>query len=128
MQNEELTLHVLRKIETFKSQKSLADELSISVGKVNYVLKSLIEKGLVETENFFQNKHKNQYKYLLTKNGVNHKMELMQKFIARKKAEYEELQKELESGNSNFYLSYYYYLIAFILFAQKLSKVEPCEK
>jgi len=95
--NEELTLHILRKIETFKSQKSLADELSMSVGKVNYVLKSLIEKGFIKAENFFENKHKNQYKYLLTKDGINQKMELTQKFIARKKAEYEELQRELES-------------------------------
>lgn len=96
MQNEELTLHILRKIETSKSQKSLANELSMSVGKVNYVLKALIEKGLIKTENFFENKHKNQYKYLLTKEGINQKIELTQKFIARKKAEYEELQRELE--------------------------------
>jgi len=44
LQNEELTLNVLRKIEITKSQKSLADELSLSVGKVNYVIKALIKK------------------------------------------------------------------------------------
>ena len=96
MQNEELTLSVLRKIESTPSQKSLADELSLSVGKVNYVIKALIEKGLIKAENFFENKNKNQYKYLLTKEGINAKINLTQKFIERKKAEYEELQKELE--------------------------------
>ena len=96
MQNEELTLSVLRKIEATSSQKSLADELSLSVGKVNYVIKALIEKGLIKAENFFENKNKNQYKYLLTKEGINAKIDLTQKFIERKKAEYEELQRELE--------------------------------
>ena len=96
MQNEELTLSVLRKIESTSSQKSLADELSLSVGKVNYVIKALIEKGLIKAENFFENKNKNQYKYLLTKEGITAKIDLTQKFIERKKAEYEELQRELE--------------------------------
>ena len=85
MQNDELTLNVLRKIENSKSQKSLADDLSLSVGKVNYVLKALIEKGLVKAENFFANKHKNQYKYLLTEDGIKAKIDLTKKFIKRKK-------------------------------------------
>ena len=96
MQNEELTLSVLRNIDTIKSQKSLADELGISVGKVNYVLKALIEKGLIKAENFFENKNKNQYKYLLTEKGFKEKVLLTKNFIQRKKAEYEELQRELE--------------------------------
>jgi len=94
--NEELTLNVLRKIESLQSQKSLADELSLSVGKVNYVVKALIEKGFIKAENFFENKNKNQYKYLLTRKGITAKVELTQKFIEIKKAEYEELQKELD--------------------------------
>ncbi|WP_457746479.1 MarR family EPS-associated transcriptional regulator [Sulfurimonas sp.] len=97
MQNEELTLNILRKIEYVKSQKSLANELSLSVGKVNYVIKALVEKGFIKAENFFENKNKNQYKYLLTKEGITAKIDLTQKFIQRKKAEYEELQRELES-------------------------------
>ena len=96
MQNEELTLSVLRNIDTIKSQKSLADELGISVGKVNYVLKALIEKGLIKAESFFENKNKNQYKYLLTEKGFKEKVLLTKNFIQRKKAEYEELQRELE--------------------------------
>lgn len=99
MHNEELTLSVLRNIDTLTTQKSLADELGLSVGKVNYVLKALIEKGLIKAENFFVNKNKNQYKYLLTDDGIKEKVSLTKKFITRKKAEYEELQKDLESYN-----------------------------
>ena len=97
MHNEELTLSVLRNIDTLTTQKSLADELGLSVGKVNYVLKALIEKGLIKAENFFANKNKNQYKYLLTDDGIKEKVSLTKKFIIRKKAEYEELQRYLES-------------------------------
>lgn len=97
MQHDELTLNILKNIETISSQKSLAKTLEISVGKVNYILKALIEKGLVKAENFFINKNKNQYKYLLTKKGFQTKIELTEKFIRRKKEEYETLQKELQS-------------------------------
>ena len=96
MHKDELTLTVLRNITELKSQKSLADELGLSVGKVNYVLKALIGKGLIKAENFFANKNKNQYKYLLTQQGVQEKLELTEKFIERKKKEYDELRAELE--------------------------------
>ncbi|MBU0720102.1 MarR family EPS-associated transcriptional regulator, partial [bacterium] len=91
MQNEELTLSVLRNIETIQTQKSLADELGYSVGKINYVLKALIDKGLIKADSFIQNKNKNQYKYLLTQEGFEEKLTLTRKFVVRKKAEYEEL-------------------------------------
>jgi EPS-associated MarR family transcriptional regulator len=96
LQNEELTLTVLRNIEELKSQKSLADDLEMSVGKVNYVIHALIEKGFVKAENFFANKNKNQYKYLLTPAGLNETITLTEKFIKRKRAEYEQLQHELK--------------------------------
>jgi len=96
MQNEEISLTILRKAEKIDSQKSLAKELGISVGKVNYILKALIEKGLIKADNFYKAKNKRAYKYLLTKKGVKEKIELTKKFIERKKAEYEELQRELD--------------------------------
>ena len=96
MQHDELTLNILKNIETTSSQKSLANELEISVGKVNYVLKALVDKGFVKAENFFANKNKNQYKYLLTKEGFHTKVELTEKFIQRKKEEYDSLVMELE--------------------------------
>lgn len=97
MQHDELTLNILKNVETTSSQKSLANELEISVGKVNYVLKALVDKGFVKAENFFANKNKNQYKYLLTKKGLQTKIKLTEKFIQRKKEEYEQLQKELDA-------------------------------
>ncbi len=96
MPNDELTLSVLRNIDTLKTQKTLADELGYSVGKINYVLKALGEKGLIKAENFFANKNKNQYRYLLTQAGIDEKVALTTKFIERKKNEYDVLVYELE--------------------------------
>ena len=101
MQNEELTLHILRHIEELQSQKSLAQKLQISIGKTNYVVKALIEKGFIKAENFFANKNKNQYRYLLTEKGIKEKIALTEKFIERKKAEYDELVKEMEMMRGN---------------------------
>jgi len=93
---EELELSILRSLNKVTSQKSLAKELGHSVGKINYVLKALGDKGLLKIENFYNNKNKLQYKYLLTEEGMNEKITLTKKFIARKKKEYEELEAELE--------------------------------
>lgn len=101
MYHDELTLAVLRKSESIASQPLLAKELGCSVGKVNYILKALIGKGLIKVQNFANSKQKKNYKYLLTQEGIAQKMELTEKFIKRKKAEYEELQKELEILKNN---------------------------
>jgi EPS-associated MarR family transcriptional regulator len=79
----------------------MADDLGYSVGKINYVLKALCEKGLIKAENFFANKNKNQYKYLLTQAGMDEKIALTQKFIERKKREYDVLVQELEMMKEN---------------------------
>ena len=75
--------------------------LEISLGKTNYVLKALIEKGFIKAENFFANKNKNQYRYLLTEKGFKEKVALTEKFIERKKAEYDELVKEMKVLKGN---------------------------
>ena len=93
---EELELSILRSIGKVTTQKTIANELGFSVGKINYVLKALGDKGLLKIENFYNSKNKLQYKYLLTEEGIKEKIFLTQKFIARKKAEYEELQSELD--------------------------------
>ena len=97
MHKEEISLATLRRADTIESQKSLADELGISAGKVNYILKALIEKGLIKADNFYKAKNKRKYKYLLTQKGLEEKITLTKKFIELKKKEYEELQRELES-------------------------------
>ncbi|RXJ91501.1 MarR family EPS-associated transcriptional regulator [Aliarcobacter trophiarum LMG 25534] len=87
---------MLRKVPDSSGQMSLAKELDISIGKVNYVLNALIDKGLIKVENFKNSNNKIAYRYLLTQKGVIEKFELTKYFIERKKLEYDELQKELE--------------------------------
>jgi len=93
---EELQLTILRNITPATTQKSLADELGYSIGKINYIFKALSKKGLLKVESFYSNQNKKQYKYLLTQQGLEEKITLTKKFIQRKKEEYEELQRELE--------------------------------
>ena len=96
MTNEYNDLQILRQIKEDISQPSIAKEIGFSVGKVNFILKALVEKGLVKYERFTSSNNKMKYSYLLTDKGIKEKMLLTQKFITRKKAEYEELQNELE--------------------------------
>ena len=97
MHQEELELLMLKHAETISSQRSLANKIGFSVGKINYVLNALIAKGLIKYENFVTSDNKRKYKYLLTEEGIQEKMQLTKKFIIKKKAEYEELQRELEA-------------------------------
>lgn len=93
---EEADLEVLRKIESVSDQKSLAGELGYSVGKVNYVVRSLVEKGYVKVERFAKSSNKKGYRYLLTRQGIAEKIRLTKHFIEVKRREYEALQQELE--------------------------------
>lgn len=95
MANEEAVLKILRLTDKVVTQKSIAQEIGYSVGKVNYILKALVDKGLIKVENFANSTQKKNYKYLLTKQGIEEKIKLTEKFIERKKREYEELQSEL---------------------------------
>ena len=96
MSNEELELLLLKRVEGISSQKSLAKEIGFSVGKVNYILKALVDKGFIKAEVFLNAENKRKYSYLLTDDGLKEKVTLTKKFIVRKKAEYEELQRDLE--------------------------------
>jgi EPS-associated MarR family transcriptional regulator len=99
LSNEELDLLLLKRVESISSQKSLAKEIGFSVGKVNYVLKALVNKGFIKAEMFLNAQNKRKYSYLLTEAGMAEKIALTKKFIVRKKAEYEELQRDLEADN-----------------------------
>ena len=94
--HDELSLAIMSKVETVSTQASLAEELGYSVGKVNYILKALIAKGLIKVENFSNSKNKRQYRYLLTRDGIKEKINLTEKFIERKKEEYKELMLQLQ--------------------------------
>ena len=76
-----------------KSQRDIASESGVSIGKVNYILKELTLKGMVKTKRFINSKNKRAYMYILTPEGVSHRFALTKDFIGRKLKEYEELMK-----------------------------------
>ena len=79
------------------TQRELARELGVSLGKVNYCVQALLEKGLVKGANFQANPNKLGYTYLLTPTGMRAKARLTKKFLERKVAEYEALSAEIAS-------------------------------
>ena len=91
-------LNVLRRIQKNprSSQRKLALDLGFSLGKLNYCLKALKEKGLVKIKNFRDNKNKINYIYLLTPGGIEAKTNLTLSFMKRKMKEYDELKGELK--------------------------------
>ena len=78
------------------SQRELATSLGMSLGKANYCLRALIEKGFVKAENYRKSNNKLAYLYLLTPSGIAAKAELTRQFLARKVRDYEELRLEIE--------------------------------
>ena len=90
--------NVLRKIKSKpnSSQRELASELGFSLGKLNYCLKALNQKGLIKIKNFQKNPNKIKYVYLLTPKGIAAKTKLTLNFMKRKMKEYDELKSEIE--------------------------------
>ena len=90
--------NVLRKIKNKpdSTQRELAKELGFSLGKLNYCLNALKNKGLIKVKNFKQNKNKLGYAYLLTPKGISEKTKLTVNFMKLKMKEYDELAKELK--------------------------------
>lgn len=78
------------------SQRQLAKELGISLGKTNYCLRALIDKGWIKAENFRQNPHKIRYLYKLTPGGIEEKARVTSRFLKQKLREYEEIKAEIE--------------------------------
>tara|TARA_Y100000294_G_scaffold10996_1_gene10136 strand:- start:250 stop:642 length:393 start_codon:yes stop_codon:yes gene_type:complete len=90
--------NVMRKIQEQPktSQRNLAEQLGFSLGKLNYCLKALQQKGLIKIKNFQKNTNKLNYIYVLTPKGFNEKTKLTVNFMKRKMKEYEELKGELK--------------------------------
>ena len=88
---------VLRKIGTNpkSTQRELAKKLGISLGKLNYCLLALKDKGLIKIQNFKSQKNKIRYLYILTPKGISEKSKLTLNFMRRKMKEYDDLKKEL---------------------------------
>ena len=99
MKIEQDHFEVLRKINKSpdSSQRELAKKLGFSLGKLNYCLNALKEKGLVKINNFKKNPNKIGYLYKLTPQGIKIKTKLTLAFMKRKMIEYDELKKEINN-------------------------------
>ena len=96
--NLEYDYRILEKLEDQPdiSQRELAEHLGVSVGKANFVLGVLIDRGLVKAENFKKSNNKAGYLYLLTPKGLTEKVVITARFLQRKQAEYDRLKAEIE--------------------------------
>lgn len=95
---EQAQFRILKTLENNPelSQIQLARQLGISVGKVNYLLNALIDKGLIKIGNFRRSDHKlNKIAYLLTPEGIANRVSLTKAYLERKKLEYEALNAEI---------------------------------
>lgn len=95
--SDENTLQALRILEKNPelTQRGLAKELGMSLGKTHYILSSLIDVGLVKADNFRRSDNKLGYAYLLTPQGIAEKAAVTARFLARKRHEYQELERQI---------------------------------
>ena len=95
----ELDLALLRQLATRPdgNQRDLAKRLGVSVGKINFCLRAVIDRGWVKVNNFRRADNKLAYAYLLTPSGASAKMRMARTFLAIKEQEFEELQREIET-------------------------------
>lgn len=98
MLSDEYRYKILRLLEADPqmSQRDLARELGVSLGKANYCLRALMETGLIKANNFKNNRNKKAYMYYLTPRGIAEKTRATARFFERKVAEYEALHQEIE--------------------------------
>jgi len=94
---EEVHFDLLRRLEQNPdcTQRELSNEMGISLGKVNYCLKKLVEKGWIKAKNLHNSSNKTAYAYLLTPKGIGEKGKLTIEFLQRKMVEYEILKSEI---------------------------------
>ena len=96
---DEIAYKLLKLIEAepHLSQREIAQKMGVSLGKANYCLKALIDKGFIKFQNFYNNKKKSTYIYFLTPKGIEEKAEVTYRFLQRKIKEYENIKVEIES-------------------------------
>ena len=97
MNNKDIHLDLLRKLESNPeyTQRELSQEMGVSLGKVNYCMKKLVEKGWIKLTNFSHNSNKLGYMYLLTPHGIEQKAKLTILFLKIKMKEYKMLNDEI---------------------------------
>ena len=98
MTNQELEYRALKILEQHPdlTQRQLAAELGVSLGKTHYLVKSLIDVGWVKLDNFQRSDNKWGYAYLLTPKGIVEKAAITARFLVRKKQEFNNLQLEIQ--------------------------------
>src|SRR3569623_198217 len=99
--NDETRYRLLKLLESSPevSQRVLARKMGVSIGKVNYCLRALMEKGWVKVKNFSRNPRKRIYAYYLTTQGAEEKLLVTARFLERKMVEYEEIRREIARLN-----------------------------
>ena len=100
--DEEFNLLRLLDKKPNKTQRKIAEELGLSLGKLNYCIKALKKKGLIKIKNFKKNDNKLHYLYLLTPKGIKTKAKLTLNYLIKKSKEYEELKKEFIEIKKNY--------------------------
>ena len=100
--HSEAELEILRKIEANPNvtQRQMAKNLDMSLGKINYLIQALLSKGFLMVSNFKGSDNKLGYLYLLTPEGVETKKKLTILFLQRKSDEFDKLKKEMEHINN----------------------------
>jgi EPS-associated MarR family transcriptional regulator len=95
--HDDVAVELLRLIEAHPdySQRQLARELGVSLGKTHYLLKALLGKGWVKAQNFQRSDHKLGYLYVLTPSGIRKRLDLTQAFLARKEREFVRLRSQI---------------------------------
>lgn len=98
MLDDEMRYRLLKRLQADSdvSQRALARELGISLGKLNYCLRAVIEKGWVKAANFKNSSNKKAYAYYLTPQGIEEKARVTGRFLKRKLQEYEAIECEIE--------------------------------
>ena len=91
---------VLRLLQEIKktpemTQRELSSRLDISLGKVNFLIRALIDKGFIKANNFKNAKNKYAYLYLLTPSGIEEKTKITCRFLKRKMKEYKQMEEEI---------------------------------
>ena len=97
MNNKDTHLILLRKLESNPeyTQRELSKEMGVSLGKINYCMKKLTEKGWIKLTNFSRSSNKLGYMYLLTPKGIEQKARLTSSFLKIKLEEFEILRNEI---------------------------------
>lgn len=96
LQSEQLELMRLLSEQPAASQREISARLGLSLGKANYLVRALLDKGMVKVQNFRRSDNKMAYAYLLTPDGMAEKVRLTRAFLARKEHEFELLKREIE--------------------------------